>query len=327
MTRTARPSPASDAVTAGEAARFAEALGRLLPDGGRVGLAVSGGPDSLAMLLLAQAAIPGGFEVATVDHGLRPEAADEAAFVAATCDKLGVLCEVLAVEVEAGNRQQAARIARYAALSAWAGRRGLAAIATAHHVDDQAETLLMRLNRGSGVAGLAGVRERGVLMDGRTGVVRPVLGWRRAELAAIVGRARIAPVHDPSNEDDGYDRVRIRKALAEAPWIDVAALARSAAHLADAEEGLAHYARMLGDAHASAGSPDLVITKPMKLPREARIRLVRRQLAQLGGSPRGSEIARLVDALATGRGGNLGGVLVTVENGDWVFRPEPARSA
>ena len=83
MTRTADPSPA-DAVTPEQAARFAAALDRLLPQGGRPGLAVSGGPDSLAMLLLALAAIPGGFEVATVDHGLRPEAQEESDSVAAT---------------------------------------------------------------------------------------------------------------------------------------------------------------------------------------------------------------------------------------------------
>src|SRR5687768_7583217 len=100
-------------------ARFKEALERLWPEGGKLGLAVSGGPDSLAMLLLAQAAIPERFEVATVDHGLRPAAKDECALVERTCVERAVPCAVLQIEVEQGNLQEQARVARYAALDGW----------------------------------------------------------------------------------------------------------------------------------------------------------------------------------------------------------------
>ncbi|HTM19329.1 MAG TPA: tRNA lysidine(34) synthetase TilS, partial [Kofleriaceae bacterium] len=172
-----------------EAERFAADLARLWPEGGRLGLAVSGGPDSLALLLLAQAAIPGRFAVATVNHGLRPEAAGECAMVERVCGERGIPCVTLAVKTGAGNLQAAARAARYAALAEWAGREGLSAIATAHHADDQAETLLMRLNRASGLAGLAGVRARGVLPEGKLPLLRPLLRWRRAELAAVVTEA------------------------------------------------------------------------------------------------------------------------------------------
>src|SRR6187397_3242110 len=106
-------------------ARFAEALARLWPDGGRLGLAVSGGPDSLAMLLLAEAAIPGQFEVATVDHGLRAESAQECASVAELCARRGIECSILAVTVPGGNLQAKARAARYAALADWSSERGL----------------------------------------------------------------------------------------------------------------------------------------------------------------------------------------------------------
>ena len=99
-------------------ARFAEALSRLWPEDGRLGLAVSGGPDSLALLLLAEATIPGRFEVATVDHGLRAASAEECAMVAQVCAERGIPCSTLAVTLASGNVQSEARKARYAALGA-----------------------------------------------------------------------------------------------------------------------------------------------------------------------------------------------------------------
>src|SRR6187399_1546108 len=105
MTATGARSPAAAEPSPELVARFADALSRLWPEGGRLGLAVSGGPDSLAMLLLAEAAIPGQFEVATVDHGLRPESAAECAAVAELCGLLGIDCTTLAVTVPGGNLQ------------------------------------------------------------------------------------------------------------------------------------------------------------------------------------------------------------------------------
>src|SRR6187551_645510 len=103
MTATGARSPAAADPSPELVARFAEALSRLWPEGGRLGLAVSGGPDSLAMLLLAQAALPGQFEVATVDHGLRPQSADECAMVAALCKRGEIECAVRKVSVSSGN--------------------------------------------------------------------------------------------------------------------------------------------------------------------------------------------------------------------------------
>lgn len=304
-------------------ARFKEALERLWPQGGKLGLAVSGGPDSMAMLLLAEAAIPGQFEVATVDHGLRLEAKDECAMVARACAERGIPCEVLQTTLQPGNTQAMGRLARYGVLADWAEQRALSAIATAHHADDQAETLLMRLNRGSGVAGLAGVREIGEMPACLIPVLRPLLGFRRGELAEVVAASGLDAVQDPSNADNRFDRVRIRKAIADSPWLDVPALAASAAHLADAEEAV-QCATNLEWARRVSGAADRLRFKP-GAPTEITRRIVSRAVATFGDVPRGRDVAKLVDRLARGEGGSLGGALVTVEGDDWVFRPEPPR--
>jgi tRNA(Ile)-lysidine synthase len=286
----------------------------------KLGLAVSGGPDSLAMLLLAQAAVPGQLEAATVDHRLRTEAADEAALAGRLCDQLGVPHQTLRVTVADGNLQASARTARYAALGTWAAARGLAALATAHH----AETLLMRLNRGSGVAGLAGVRTRGIVPGSKITLLRPVLSWRRAELAQVLSGAGIAGAQDPSNKDERFDRVRIRRELADAPWIDPLALAASASHLAEADVVLDWAAAR--EWHECVVSEGGVLRYIPSAPRAVRLRLVARIIAELGGSPRGGGVARLVDLLEAGEAGSLGGIVAKVKGGAWVFEPEPPRS-
>ena len=187
------------------------------------GLAVSGGPDSLALLLLTASAFPGRVEAATVDHGLRPESAAEAAFVREICAARGIAHATLTGPAIEGNVQAGARALRYRLLGDWARQRKLAFLLTAHHQGDQAETLLMRLQRGAGLAGLAGIRSRAEI-DGLI-VLRPLLGWRPAELAEIVAEAGLTPVEDPSNSDDRYDRARLRRQLAETDWLDAAALA------------------------------------------------------------------------------------------------------
>ncbi|MEA3046876.1 MAG: tRNA(Ile)-lysidine synthase, partial [Sphingomonadales bacterium] len=271
------------------------------PAPARIGVAVSGGPDSLALLLLAHGAYPGAVHAATVDHGLRPEAAAEAAFVASICTGLGVPHATLEAGMnDTANLQAAARQRRYALLGAWARKTGLTCLATAHHLDDQAETLVMRLLRGAGLAGLAGIR---AVHAGAVPVVRPLLGWRRGELAALVAAAGIAAVADPSNRDERFDRVRVRRRLAETAWIEPEPLARSAAALAQAEAALAWAADRLWRERA-----DGFILDPAGLPEEIRRRLVIRMLAALGGAaPRGEAIARLLATLERGGTATLAG--------------------
>lgn len=265
-------------------------------------------------------------EAATVDHGLRAESADEAAMVAGVCEKLGVPHEVLRVEVAGGNVQSQARAARYAALAEWMERRELTALATAHHADDQAETLLMRLNRGSGVAGLAGVRAVGRVPGTRLPLLRPLLGWRRAELAEVVAREGLDAAQDPSNDNPRFDRVRIRQAIAGADWLDVPAMAEAAANLADADAAL--------DWAAGREWSECVEKAPMGLayrpqaPRAVALRVIARIVRELGGEePRGSAVARVFDALLARQPASIGELVARPGPSGWVFTKAPARKA
>lgn len=304
--------------------RFSRDLAQLWPEGGVLGVAVSGGPDSVALLLLAAQALPGRVEAATVDHGLRAGSADEARDVAQLCGQLGVPHQTLLVSVKEGNLQARAREARYDALAGWYRARGLGALATAHHADDQAETLMMRLNRESGVAGLAGIRQRSDA--GGMVIVRPLLAWRRSALAGVVAGAGIVAAQDPSNHADRFDRVRMRKALANAQWLDAQALAASAAHLADAEAVL-DWAAAREWSECVWQEGDGWAYRP-QAPRAVRLRIIGRIVAAIGGgAARGGAIARLDDALMRGDPGTLAGTLVRSSGGIWRFRPEDRRQS
>ena len=210
----------------------------------------------------------------------------------------------------------------------WGTHPVLAALATAHHADDQAETLLMRLNRASGVAGLAGVRERGAVPLGtsarRVLLLRPVLGWRRAELAGVVHRAGITPVDDPSNADARFDRARLRGQMGGAPWLDVAAIARSAAHLADADAALEWAAER--EWREAVEKDGLGLTYRPRAPRAIALRVLARIVATLDGEvPRGSAVARLFDSLLARQPASIGGLVARALPGGWSFTKAPKR--
>ncbi|MEO5587354.1 MAG: tRNA lysidine(34) synthetase TilS [Novosphingobium sp.] len=288
-------------------------------------MAVSGGPDSLALLLLARTALPGRIAAATVDHNLRVGSAGEAAMVAGVCERLGVPHAVLPVTVAAGNLQGEARAARYGALGAWMTERGLAALATAHHADDQAETLVMRLNRGSGVAGLAGVRARGLVPGTRLPLLRPLLAWRRAELTEVVTTGGVVAVADPSNADERFDRVRIRRALTATQWLDVAALAQSAGHLAEADAAIEWAAgREWSEQVEQSG---LGLTYRPAAPRAIALRVLARIVAELDGEkPRGGAVARLFDSLMARQPASIGNLVARPLPGGWSFTRAPKRA-
>jgi len=326
MTRTVSKPAANERVISADGVRFAAELERLWPEGGRLGLAVSGGPDSLALLLLTHALLGDRCVAATVDHGLRPEAAEEAAWVADLCAARGIGHAVLRGDLpertgHTANLSARARALRYDLLQAHADTVGATHIATAHHADDQVETLIMRLNRGAGVGGLAGVRAK----SGR--VIRPLLGWRRAELGAIVAAAGIVAVEDPSNVSDRFDRARLRKQLAAIDWIDPLRVAASAAALADAEEAIVWMVRQLGtDRVATDG--DSLLLDPRDLPFELIRRLVEHCVRQIDATAeiRGSALVRMVKALESGDTAMLGDVAaVALSPAAWRFRKAPPR--
>jgi tRNA(Ile)-lysidine synthase len=302
---------APDAVTAAELfAAVARLIGSEAAERDRFGIAVSGGADSLALLLLAREAFPGRIAAATVDHGLRPESADEAALVARHCAALGVPHAILRPSTPiSGSVQASARAARYALLDQWREAAGIDWLMTAHHADDQLETIAMRLNRGSGVAGLAGVRA----MQGR--VLRPLLHIRHQALLARVIAAGIAWVDDPSNTDARFDRARMRLALAQSP-IDPIAAAHSADHLADADAALDWAADRLAAERLTAQA-DAILLDTADLPAELLRRLALRAIRRLAGpdeaDPRGESLTLAIARLNAGQAASLGALLLVPE--------------
>ncbi|MGV3511136.1 MAG: tRNA lysidine(34) synthetase TilS [Novosphingobium sp.] len=290
-----------------------------------MGLAVSGGPDSLALLLLFHEVAPRNFSVATVDHGLRTESASEAAMVASVCASREIPHRTLTLSLEKGSGvQERARTARYAELAQWARAEGLAAIVTAHHADDQAETMVMRLNRGAGLRGLAAMRTVAQVPGAPDlMLIRPLLSWRRVELQAVVSAARIVAADDPSNRDIAYERVRIREALTSSNRFDAKGFATSAQHLAEADQALDWMvARLWSDVNQSVEA--LIWRAPADLPDALSLRVLERVLETLGtATPRGPDLVRWLTTLRSGGVATLAGVKGDARKGTWRFTLAP----
>jgi len=302
-------------------------------------LAVSGGPDSMALMLLARrwATLtnrdPVSITVATVDHGLRPESADEANFVR---ERAHALCFQHVTLVWGGEKpatriQAEARRARYALLTAQARING-GCLLTAHTRDDQAETLLMRLSRGSGVDGLAAIAP----MSRRDGVplFRPLLGFSKARLTAYL-RARDVPfIRDPSNENTAFERVRLRiamKALVNA-GVSRTALALSAARLGRSRAALEEAAeRFLDGAFRVSPLANGEIDREAfdALPDDIALRVLARVLPLVGGRAepaRMVRVERLLESLKSGQSeATLCGALVIAAAGRLSFYRETGR--
>jgi len=256
---------------------------RDLPGGAMILAAVSGGADSMALAAALAAEAPragqhGG--AVTIDHGLQPGSDDRARDVAASCRELGldpVVVETVTVGTE-GGPEAAAREARYAALDAVVGRTGASAVVLGHTLDDQAETVLLGLARGSGARSLAGMPAR------RDRLIRPLLGVRRETTAKACAALGLTPWADPHNEDPDYTRVRVRASAL--PALEAAlgpgvpeALARTAQLLRADADAL--------DAWAGSVTDPLDIAALKVLPVAVRTRVLRRA-AIAAGAPAGS---------------------------------------
>lgn len=293
--------------------RVEAALDRLAGDLPRLGIALSGGGDSTALMHLAKGWARGRcLMAATVDHGLRPESAEEARQAHRAAQALGIPHATLLWRRDnpTGNLMAAARDARLRLLAGWAERNDLSAILLGHTRDDQAETLLMRLGRGAGVDGLSGMAPARSAFG--MAWLRPMLDVSRAELRDWLAARNIDWVDDPSNDNPDFDRIRIRKALATLD-LPVAQLAQSAANLAMARDALQEFAVLVAEgAEARAGALVLPLTPFRRAPLEIRRRVLVAGLRWISGAdypPRRESILHALTAINTGARIALDGVL------------------
>lgn len=303
-------------------AAFGRRLGVLLPRGvDHVAVAVSGGADSMALALLAHDwAAKRNIRVSafTVDHGLRPESAQEARQVARWLKAANIPCRILTWRgaKPAANRQEAAREARYGLLRDACAKAGIGHLLLAHHREDQAETLLLRALRGSGVDGLAAMQAARAL-DRDFILLRPLLDVPKADLVATLRKRGQAWIEDPSNANPAFARVRVRRALDDLAGGDAGLRAELVAHLALTARNLSR-ARAALDSAALALLQDMAHLDPLagiarldpaKLRAaddEIALRALARLLQAIGGDPLPPRLERLERLLAGLRGARPG---------------------
>ena len=288
---------------------------------GPVALAVSGGGDSMALLVLAAGWAQErrrSLSVVSVDHGLRPEAADEIALVKNLCDRLGLRHAVLRWSGwdGTGNLQDQARQARKRLIGAWAAENGIAVVATGHTLDDQAETFLIRLARGSGVDGLSAMFDSEVFNDIRW--IRPLLSVSRADLRSYLQAKGIGWADDPSNLDPTYARVKFRLAAEQlaALGLDAKTLAGTAARMQRARHALELATRDLAAGAAQAtdiGTVRLDRNTFLAAPEELQLRLLSHAIGWVSRQdyrPRLEPLQQALAAIAAGRNATLGGCII-----------------
>jgi tRNA(Ile)-lysidine synthase len=286
---------------------------RILPPGAAVVVAASGGPDSTALLHCLRALAPGRrwrLAVAHLDHGLRPDSADDAAFVRRRAASLGL--PFLAARVDARSHpggvgrspEEAARVARRSFLARAAREFGADAAALGHTVDDQAETVLLNLTRGAGTLGLAA-------MPPAAGIfVRPLLARSRAEVLAYLTELGIPWREDPTNRDPSFLRNWFRLEVlptleARMPGVRASFAALAAAARADEAALERRTAALLARLVIDRGDGRITLTPafPAALPEALRGRAIRQVYAELAGSTRGLDRRHVDDALALREGG------------------------
>ena len=291
---------------------LSEALGAFAPLARfpRLALAVSGGVDSMTMLhLIARWRLEGAgkpeLAVLTVDHGLRAGSRDEAEMVARLAKSLGLRHAILSWmrdDRQTGGLQASAREARYDLMAAYCHANDIPALVTAHHLDDQAETFLMRLKRGSGLDGLAAIPEESVWSG--IVVLRPLLDIPKGRLTSTLAEADLCWAEDPSNSDQRFERARMRTgsdALAKL-GLTHEALARSARRLKRARAAIDELTeRFLAEhgAMSEAGYGLIARDALLAAPEEIALRALARVVGSVGGRAKPLQLAKLEALLAS----------------------------
>jgi tRNA(Ile)-lysidine synthase len=306
-------------------------------------LAVSGGPDSTALMWLAarwrkRLKVAPKLVAVTVDHGLRRQSAAEARAVKKLAASLGIAHTTRrwSGKKPSSGIPAAARAMRYAMLEQAARGAGARCILTAHTLDDQAETFLMRLSRGSGLAGLAAMARASVRGD--VGLVRPLLQVPKSRLLATLAKAKIPSADDPTNRDTAFARPRWRKLMPELAHegIDARNIARLVARLARANAALdavvdrAERALVQADGARQTIDANAFLT----LPDEVGLRLLHRAVDRVGyeGPAELGKVEILLEEVVAAATGDarafrrtLAGALVEVSRGMINLAPAPPR--
>ncbi|KQI71218.1 hypothetical protein AN191_14430 [Loktanella sp. 5RATIMAR09] len=287
-----------------------------------MGLAVSGGGDSIALMQLAARLRPADtLRAISIDHGLRPEAKGEIALVAAQAGKLGIDHAVVDWTWDGkGNLQAAAREGRWAAVRDWAVMHDLSTVWFGHTEDDQVETLLMRLARGSGIDGLTAMYPL-TLRDGLQ-VFRPLLGLSRADLRAWLMQQKITWAEDPSNDDPRFDRVRARQMFGHLQALGMTRkrLLQTVDHMQAAHLSLQEAALGFARRHVRQDAGDLILA-PAALDlakADAPRRVMAAAFSWVGSRSYRPRFEQLLETVAQARKGitmTLGGCIMTPDEG------------
>lgn len=300
----------------------------------KIAIAVSGGPDSMALLHMVQAAMPRtAIHALTLDHGLRNESAQEAKRIGAwITDWARVTHHILkwnGDKPESGI-MEAARDARYDILCKWCGRNGIKQLWVAHHAGDQAETFLFRLAHGSGVDGLSGMADISAYRNSGVDLIRPLLHLTKDEILAYCTKMKIPFITDPTNTNMKYARARLRQALPllEAEGLSEKRLARTATRLRQAREALDFYAARIVKRHAiiAPARATIGLKALTAAPGDMRIRVMRQVLDRMGAGaygPRLDRLEELVDGvfedLSAAKRFTLGGFVFSPDMRQGVF--------
>jgi tRNA(Ile)-lysidine synthase len=306
-----KPSVPQDSITSPVAPEeFASAAAPLFGRG-CIALAVSGGADSLALMHLANEwCRREGRELplaVTVDHGLRSSSAEEARDVHTWAQQAGIQHTTLKWQHDGptANLQSVARQARYSLIGNWMRTTAVETLATGHTADDQAETFLMRLARGSGLEGLSGMKALGPFPSAtQTGLMmaRPLLGFSHARLVETL-RARNLPwIEDPSNDDMRFLRVQVRKLMPQLASLGITAgrLTDTAAHLSRANSLVGDLAREIEEQAVEAWPWGYVLLDARRLgnaPEELACRVLARTLKAVGGAEYPPEFSQTMSVL------------------------------